>query len=179
MLFVQKNSSISVRFAVPTPIPTKEEIEAWDLAACLEYGREALHHFSGDREEILQRRNLLISSRFGDLSPVLREVVMLSLAAEDIATVRKVVGWLEEAGDPATGYYVHRAMVDRGDSHEGDEFLISAARRGHFPAQRVLLDRRARERGLFSPLFFLASRVAHAYRVYKVARRNPKDLRLK
>ncbi|MFY2823378.1 hypothetical protein [Ruegeria sp. MALMAid1280] len=104
---------------------------------------------------------------------------MLSLAAEDISTVRKVVGWLEEAGDPAMGYYVHREMADRGDSHQGDEFLISAAHRGHFPAQRVLLDRRARERGLFSPFFFLASRVAHTWRVYQVARRNPKDLRLK
>ncbi|SHH77952.1 hypothetical protein [Marivita hallyeonensis] len=164
---------------MPTRLPTEEEIEAWDLATLLEYGRAGLRSFAGDHDELIQRRNVLITSRFGDLNAVLREVVMLSLAAEDIPTVHKVVGWLEDAGDPAMGYYVYRTMADRGEADKAERFLISAASHGHFPAQRVLSDRKAKEHGVLSPFFFVASRVAHAWRVALVVRQNPKDLRLK
>lgn len=162
-----------------TLLPTEEEIDIWDVEAYLIYGREGLSRFSNDHDELIQRRNLLITSKFGDLSPVLREVVMLSLAANDIDTVRKVVGWLEEAGDPAMGYYVYRTMADRGEANAAEGFLKSAAEHGHFPAQRVLLDRKAKTFGVFAPLVKLVSRYSHARHVYQVARQNPKDLRLK
>ena len=136
-----------------TKIPTEEEIAAWDMDALLGYGRDGLSNHSNDPEELILRRNVLITSKFGDRSPVLREVVMLSLAAGDTETVRKVIGWLEEAGDPAMGYYVYKAMSDRGETALGEEFLTSAALHGHFPAQRVLSDRKARERGIFGPFF--------------------------
>ncbi|PLS23478.1 hypothetical protein [Neptunicoccus cionae] len=158
---------------------TEQEIESWDLATLLEYGREGLRSFSGDKDELIQRRDVLITSKFGDLNPVLREVAMLSLAAEDMTAVHKIVGWLEDAGDPAMGYYVYQAMADCGEAGQAEGFLISAASHGHFPAQRVLSDRKAKQNGIFSPFFFWASRVVHAWRVYLVARQNPNDLRLK
>ena len=160
-------------------MPTEEEVASWDMDALLSYGRDGLSNHSSDPEELIRRRTVLITSKFGDVSPVLREVVMLSLVARDMETVRKVVDWLEEAGDPAMGYYAWKAMSDRGEADLGEEFLTSAARHGHFPAQRVLSDRKARERGVFGIFFLALSRLAHAWRVYRVVRENPKDLRLR
>lgn len=164
---------------MPTALPSKNDLTAWDMAAYLDYARDGLRAFPEDPEELLQRRTVLMASPFADLSPVLREAVMLSLQAGDMQTVRQIVGWLEEAGDPAMGYYVHRALADRGDADAAEAFLHSAARHGHLPAQRVLSDRRARSRGALALLYLPLARLAHARKVYRIARANPKDLRLK
>lgn len=160
-------------------VPTEAEVASWDMEALLHHARAVLRDHRQDSDALIRCRGILMRSRFADLSPVLREVVMLSLAARDMDFMRKVIGWLEAAGDPAMGYYVHKAMSDEGDAGPVEDLLASAAAHGHFPAQRVLSDRKARASGAFAGMALALSRLRHAVRVWQVARRNPRDLRLK
>lgn len=160
-------------------IPTEDEVSSWGLKQTLEFGREGLRKHSNNGKELRIRRDLLITSPLGDQSPVLREVVMLSLRLNDLETVREVVGWLEEAGDPAMGYYTHKAQVDSDAKDRLDDLLESSAKCGFLPAKRMLSDRFANK---FGPLKFAIRpilRLGHAIRVFKVARGNPNDIRLK
>ncbi len=162
-----------------TKIPPAVEVETWDIEAMLHYGREGLRDFSHDQDELINRRNVMITSKLGDQGPVLREVVMLSLAVKDMKSVRKVTSWLEDAGDPAMGYYVYKALEENGKTEEAEGFLRSAADHGHLPALRILSHRSTKARGLRAVFWFPIARISHAWKVYKVARQNPKDLRLK
>ncbi len=162
-----------------TPPPSEDEIASWDMMATLEYGREGLANYRDDPAELEMRRNILIRAPLADFTPILREVVMMSAEIEDIETVRMVIDWLEDAGDPAMGYYSHLAFKELGHPEWAEEMLQSGAAAGHLPAQRELSDRAARAKGFFSFFWFPYSRIRHGLKIMKIARKNIEDLRLK
>ena len=165
---------------MPTRTPSQSAIVNWDLETTLAYGREGLERHAGEQKELLNRRNVLLSSSFSDLNIVLREVVMLSLAAEDFATVEKVIGWLEEAGDPAMGYYAYVKMKEMDREAEVSKHLLSAAAAGHILAQKtVMLNKASRFPFYLRLIVMLPSRIWLLLKSIVIAFRNPKDLRLR
>lgn len=163
-----------------TKIPDRDQIDGWSLQETLVYGRDGLQFHSNDKVELINRRNVLLTSPFGDTNAVLREVVTLSLEAEDMTTVKKVVGWLEEAGDPAMGYHVYIRLKRKRQKREAIEYLESAARGGHLLAQHAnllrIIDTKSR---LLKILVSPAIKLYFIFRIALAAFRNAKDLRLK
>ena len=102
---------------------------------------------------------------------------MLSVSAHDLDTAKLAIGWLEQAGDPAMGYFVYKALLDQSRNEEAETFLQSSARHGFLPAERVLLDREA-SKSLFPWISRAVARFKHARKVAGIAKANPKDLRL-
>ncbi|MEP1962102.1 hypothetical protein [Tateyamaria sp.] len=144
----------------------------------VKYAREGYEKHRNDHRELLIRRDILLESEHYSNLAVARETIMLSVYAGDMDAAQSLVTRLETAGDPAMGYYVYRELEEN-QKLDGESYLLSAARCGYLPAQKILALRAARVSCWPNFLALSVARLKHSVKVFIIARENEKDLRLR
>lgn len=142
------------------------------------FGREGFLTHPQNRDELIKRRELLLNSKYKDETVILREATMLSAHADDMETVDVLIKRLQAQGDPAMGYFVYKALEEKQD-RDGEGYLSSAAELGYLPAQKVLALRAARASSCPNFIALTVARLKHSVKVFRIAKENDKDLRLR
>ena len=140
----------------PDPIRALEDrIEAGDADAMTQYTTDAFQNHLFDRDELHRRRSVLGRS-VPEINTPIECIALLSAAMDDRAGWDKMLGFLEEEGDPGLGFLAWRLILFYSkDQQRADNWMHAvehSARLGHFPSRHQVLLRDVRRSGFISGL---------------------------
>lgn len=158
------------------------QIASGDKDSMTKYASDIVDAGISDTSEIRRRQKILIDANHQGDGMVLRHIAMLSALVGDFHTAKAIADLLAEVGDPVIGYYIYVQLSARNMSVEllrnWEPLLQHSATAGYLPACRLLASKRAERFGPLAPVVRLALMVPIAVAAYKIAKKNPKDIRV-